>query len=123
MGKVYKLLSGVCLILFGIAMSAILSGPIITIWQAVHWNIRSEWIPVPMEKFMVLLGVDASSVTGLGKLPVTVTMPIVGVLCIYLMIFPLLFLLIQASNRARQNESTKKDPLPRESCGVSSGNT
>jgi hypothetical protein len=113
MVKVSKLLSGICLMLFGIAMSAILSGPIIMIWEVFHWNITSEWIPVPTEKLLVLLGLDANSVIGLGGLPVTVTMPIVGVLFIYLVIFPLLFPLIQASKIARQNESTKEDPLPR----------
>jgi hypothetical protein len=111
MVKVSKLLSCICLMLFGIAMSAILSGPIIMIWELFHWHITSEWIPVPTEKLLVLLGLDASSVIGLGGLPVTVTMPIVGVLFIYLVIFPLLFPLIQASKIARQNESTKEVPI------------
>ena len=123
MGIVSKLLSGICLMLFGVAISAILSGPIIMIWQSIHWNTTSEWIPVPTEKLLVLLGLDANSLIGLGGLPVALTMPVLGVLLIYLVIFPLLFPLIQASKIARQNESTKEDPLPRESRGVSSGNS
>jgi hypothetical protein len=107
MGIVNKLLSGVCLILFGIAMSAILSGPIITVWQSIHWNLTSEWVPVPMEKLLGLLGLDAGSVTGLGELSAALTMPILGVLFMYLVIFPLLFPLIQASKIPGQNESTK----------------
>jgi len=108
MGTASKLLSGICLILFGMAMSAILSGPIIMIWQSIHWNLTSEWVPVPMEKLMVLLGVDAGSVAGLGELPVALSMPILGVLFMYLLIFPLLFPFIQASKIAGPNESAQE---------------
>jgi hypothetical protein len=111
MNIVSKLLSVTCRMLFAVAMIAILSGPIIMIWQSIHWSLTSEWIPVPMEKLMALLGLEASSVPGLGQLPLTQTMPTLGVLFMYLAIFPLLFPLIQTSEIARQKRIQQEDQL------------
>ena len=111
MNVVSKLLSVTCLMLFAVAMIAILSGPIIMIWQSIHWNLTSEWMPVRMDKLMALLGLEARSVPGLGQLPLTQTMPILGTLFLYLAIFPLLFPLIQTSEIVRQRRIQQEDQL------------